>query len=95
MWGDLETHDGDQQRSLAAGKSDFQSAFIAYPQLVSMKQDPLMRDITLQPGQSAEGLMIFHYPMTKDQWDARHSFAAVISFRHQKELSLPWPPAKQ
>lgn len=95
MWGDLENHDGDQQRSLAASKGDFQNAFLAYQQLAPMKQEPLLRDITLQPGQSAEGLMIFHFPMTKDQWDARHSFAAVLSFRHQKELALPWPPVQK
>jgi hypothetical protein len=91
MWSNLTTNNGDQERSLAANKTDFQSVFIAYPQMVSFKQEPLLRDTTLQPGQTAEGLVIFHYPITKDQWDARHSFEAVISFAHQKNLVLPWP----
>lgn len=95
MWSDLTTSNGDEQRSLAANNNDFQSVFIAYPQTASFKQAPLLRDITLQPGQSAQGLVIFHYPMTKDQWDARHSFQAVVSFANQKVLILPWPPASK
>ena len=95
MWGNLSAANGDEQRSLGANKNDFQSAFIAYPQLAQYKQDPLMRDLILQPGQSVQGLVIFHYPITKDQWDARHGFNAVLSFTNQKNLVLPWPaPAK-
>lgn len=93
MWSDLTTNNGDEERSLAANKTDFQSVFVAYPQMTSFKQEPLLRDITVQPGQSAQGLVIFHYPITKDQWDARHGFQAVISFMNQKNLILPWPPA--
>jgi hypothetical protein len=93
MWSNLTTNNGDEQRSLAANKTDFQSVFIAYPQTASFKQEPLLRDTTLQPGQTVQGLVIFHYPMTKDQWDARHNFEAVVSFAHQKNLVLPWPPS--
>ncbi|HEX3437241.1 MAG TPA: hypothetical protein VHT24_10785 [Pseudacidobacterium sp.] len=95
MWADVELNNGDVQRSSAAGKSDFQNVFVAYSQLASLKQDQLQNDITLQPGQTAEGLVIFHYPVTKDQWDARHSFDAAISFRYQKNLLLSWPPKKK
>jgi len=95
MWSNLVTNNGDEQRSLAANKNDFQSVFIAYPQMAPFKGEPILRDITLQPGQSVQGLIIFHYPMTKDQWDARHSFEAVISFMHQKNLVLSWPPAEK
>lgn len=93
MWATLAMANGDEQRSLGANKSDFQNAFIAYQQLAPFKQEPLQRDITLQPGQTVQGLVIFHYPITKDQWDARHGFEAVISFVHQKNLVLPWPAA--
>ncbi|HVW78188.1 MAG TPA: hypothetical protein VHB45_11300 [Alloacidobacterium sp.] len=91
MWGNLTTSNDNVQRSLGANKSNFRDVFIAYPQLAALKQEPLQRDITLQPGQSVQGLVIFNYPMTKEQWDARHGFEAVISFLHQKNLVLPWP----
>jgi hypothetical protein len=91
MAGELTTADGDQQHSLGASKTDFQSVFLAYPQVGSINQQPILRDTTLEPGQSVEGLLLFHYPITKDQWDARHGFEAVVSFLHQKDLVLPWP----
>lgn len=94
MWSNLITNNDDQDRSLAANRTDFESVFVAYPQMAQMKQEPLLRDTAIQPGQTAQGLVIFHYPMTKDQWDARHGFEAVVSFTHQKNLVLPWPPAK-
>jgi hypothetical protein len=93
MSGTLITADSGEQRSLNASKIEFQQVFMAYPQLLPYKGQPLQRDITLEPGQSTDGLMIFHYPITKDEWDARKSFAAAISFRYQKELVLPWPVA--
>ena len=91
MWANLTTANGGEQRSLNASKTDFQQVFLAYPQMLPLKAQPLQRDITLEPGQSVDGLMIFHYPITKDQWEARQSFTAVISFLHQKNLTLPWP----
>jgi hypothetical protein len=95
MWSKLTNSAGDEQRSRAANKTDFQSVFVAYPQMAALKQEPLLRDLTLQPGQSAQGLVIFHYPITKDQWDARQHFEAVIDFTNQKSLMLPWPPASK
>ena len=95
MWSNLSAADGDEERSLAASRTDFQQVFIAYPQLAAYKADPIQRDITISPGQTVQGLIIFHYPITKDQWDARHGFAGVISFQHQKNLAFPWPaPSK-
>jgi hypothetical protein len=91
MWGKLTTSDDIEQQSLNASRTDFQQVFAVYPQMAQYKQAPLQRDITIEPGQSVEGLMIFHYPITKDQWDARHGFKAGISFLHQKDLVLPWP----
>jgi hypothetical protein len=91
----LDLNNGDSQRSSAASRTDFQNVFVAYPQLASFKQNPLPYDLTLQPGQTAEGLVIFHYPVTKDQWDNRRSFHTVISFQYQPDLLLSWPQEKK
>lgn len=91
----LELGNGDLLQSTAASKTDFQSAFVAYSQLTPFRGEPLPSDLTLQPGQACEGLVIFHYPVTKEQWDDRHSFHAVVSFQYQKDLLLPWPPGKR
>jgi hypothetical protein len=82
---------GEEHRSLAANANDFNRVFVAYPQLVAMKEQPLLRDTTIAEGESAEGQLIFHYPITKDQWDLRRSLDIKLSFLHQNDLTLPAP----
>lgn len=79
------------RRGLAAGQSDFSRVFVAYPQMALLKREPLLRDITIQPHSSAEGQLVFNYPLTKEQWDARRSFDITIAFQHQKDLTLQAP----
>jgi hypothetical protein len=82
---------GEEHRSLAASAGDYNRVFIAYPQLIPMKQQPLLRDTTIPAGESVEGQLIFNYPITKDQWDLRRSLDITLSFLHQKDLTLPAP----
>lgn len=81
----------EEDRSLAAIPSDFNRVFIAYPALAPMKQQPLLRDITIPAGATAEGQLIFNYPITKEQWDQRQSLNLVLSFTNQKDLVLLAP----
>jgi hypothetical protein len=81
----------EEDRSLAAIPSDYNRVFIAYPQLAPMKQQPLLRDTTIPAGATAEGQLVFNYPLTKEQWDQRHSLDITLSFLHQKDLVLPAP----
>ena len=81
----------EEDRSLAATASDFDRVFIAYPALAPMKQQPLLRNITIPAGQTAEGQLVFNYPITKDQWDQRKSLDITLSFTNQKDLVLAAP----
>jgi hypothetical protein len=81
----------EEHRSLAATTADYDRVFIAYPELAPMKREPLLRDITIPAGATAEGQLIFNYPITKDQWDMRRSLDLTISFLHQKDIILPAP----
>lgn len=82
---------GEEHRSLAASPNDYNRVFVAYPQLASMKQQPLLRDTTIPAGQTVEGQLVFNYPITKDQWDLRRSLDITLSFLHQKDLTLSAP----
>ncbi|AXC11153.1 hypothetical protein ACPOL_1811 [Acidisarcina polymorpha] len=82
---------GEEQRSLAANPTDFNRVFVAYPDLVPIKQPPLLRDTTIPAGGSVEGELVFNYPITKQQWDLRRSLDITISFLHQKDLVLTAP----
>jgi hypothetical protein len=81
----------EEDRSLAAIASDFNRVFIAYPELASLKQEPLLRDITIPAGATVDGQLVFNYPTTKEQWDQRHSLELTLSFTHQKDLVLLAP----
>jgi len=88
MWAVVDLPDDEQERSLASSQTEFGNVFIAYPSLKPLKKNPLLRDITLQPGQQVEGMMIFSYQISQAQWDSRSGLDITMTFQHQKPLLL-------
>jgi hypothetical protein len=84
----IKLPDGSEQTNVAASDQDMNRVFQAYPSLSYLRADPIHRDITLSPGQAAEGLAIFNYPITKEQWDTLQTAKVVVQFMHQKNLEL-------
>lgn len=84
----LDIPNTDTYEDGAASHKDFERVFIAYPQLKSKEAAPLRRDITLQPDQDVIGQLVFHYPITLKQWQARKSLHIVIDWKHQNNLIL-------
>lgn len=78
----------DAVSSAAAGRGDFDRVFVAYPEMAAQKQTPLTRDTTVAPGASAQGLLVFSFPLTKQQWDAHSAVDVTVSFIHQPDLVL-------
>jgi hypothetical protein len=91
MYATLSLPDELERRSLAVNKTDFDRAFIAYPQLLPLKGEPLVRDITIEPGQTVEGLMLFPYPISGDQYNKKTALDLNVIFLHQKTLTMPAP----
>ncbi|HEX5236680.1 MAG TPA: hypothetical protein VFW25_15275 [Silvibacterium sp.] len=87
MWAVVDIPD-QTDRSTAVSQSDFDKVFIAYPNLKQFEKAPLPRDLTLQPGQKADGLMIFHYQITQAQWESATSMKINIAFRHHPPLVM-------
>ncbi|HEX4309344.1 MAG TPA: hypothetical protein VHZ25_04905 [Acidobacteriaceae bacterium] len=94
MWAEVTLASGDVHQSLAASGADDKKVFVAYPTLASQQKTPMPRDITLTPGQEIEGQMIFHFPITEKDWDARKQFDVVVGFIHQKDLVLHTMPVQ-
>ncbi|MFL6426993.1 MAG: hypothetical protein ACJ71S_02030 [Acidobacteriaceae bacterium] len=92
-WAVVTLPNGETRRSLGASGPDFEKVFQAYPQLAPLRMDPLRRDIQIPPGQSVDGLMVFSYPLSKEQWDARKSMQVTVSFNGAKDITLPAPPS--
>ena len=87
----LTLADGSTQRSLGASGADFDKVFLAYPQLTPLRMDPLRRNSQILPHQSLDGLLIFSYSITRQQWDSRKSMAVTVSFANAKEVVLQAP----
>jgi hypothetical protein len=87
----IKLPDGSEQENVAASNRDMDRVFQAYPSLSYLRADSIPRDITLTPGQDAEGLAIFNYPLSKDQWSKLQTANVVVSFMHQKNLELIIP----
>jgi hypothetical protein len=87
----IKLPDGSEQENVAASDRDMDRVFQAYPSLSSLRAASIPRDITLAPGQAAEGLAIFNYPLSKEQWGKLPTANVVVSFMHQKNLEVAIP----
>jgi hypothetical protein len=87
----IKLPDGSEQVNVTVGDRDMERVFEAYPSLAYMRADPVHRDITMTPGESVQGLVIFNFPITQEQWDTLQSAKVVVSFMHQKPLELVLP----
>ncbi|HEX4019894.1 MAG TPA: hypothetical protein VHX63_02015 [Acidobacteriaceae bacterium] len=70
----------DQRTSLGATPNDIDRLFQRYPDLAPLRMEPLARHQVILPGQTAEGLVVFNYPITQDQWNLRRDFKVTVSF---------------
>jgi hypothetical protein len=92
-WAIVTLPNGETRRSLGASSTDFDKVFQAYPQLAPLRMDALRRDIQIQPGQSVDGLVVFSYPLSREEWDSRKSMQVTISFNGAKDVTLNAPPS--
>lgn len=90
MLADITLASGEVQESRAANGSDAQKVFIAYPELAAQQKPAVPRGITMTPGQVVNGQLIFHFPITKQDWDSRKAFDITVQFINQKSLALHW-----
>jgi len=80
---------GDNNQSAAALPEDIDRLFQRFPDLAGVRMQPFARHQVIAPGQSAEGLMVFNYAWTQQQWNQRKDPHAVISFQNGRSLTLP------
>lgn len=90
-WAVITMPDGNTERSLGASQVAFDKVFQAYPQLAPLRMDPLRRDTQIQPGQSMDGLVVFSYQLSKEQWEKRKSMQVTITFNGAKDVTLSAP----
>jgi len=74
--------------SYAAPPGDYERLFKVYPELGSLRGTPLATELTLEPGQSAEGDFVSSFRMTKPEWDSRKGLDFTFGFRYQPLVKI-------
>lgn len=83
----LTLPDGEQQFAHAASATEV-AKLRAIPKL-KVEDGPLLpRDLTLKPGESADGLALFAFPITPAVWNTRREFSVAVGFQYQRDLAL-------
>jgi len=87
----LTTADGEEIKTSAAEKTDLEGIYSAFPALRPLSSEPLLRETLVRPGNSAEGMILLHFPVSLDTWNKRKSAILNIDLYHQGPLSITIP----
>jgi hypothetical protein len=82
------TLDDGVHTSYAAGPSDFDRVFVAYPELSPLHGKAMPAEASINPGQTLEGTFVSAFRLSKQQWDARKSLDFTFAFQYQPNLKL-------
>jgi hypothetical protein len=87
----LVTADGEEFHTSAAEKQDIPNLFVTFPALKDLASTPLLRETLISPGQSAEGMVLLHFPVTQAMWNSRKSAILNVDLYHQGPLAISIP----
>lgn len=86
---------GEPITTSTAQKLDLPALYTSFPDLQALaaKQgtSPLLRETQIDPGKSAEGFLLLHFPTTEAMWDQRKSATITIDLYHQQPISVEVP----
>ena len=80
---------GNSNRSLAALPQDIDGLFQRFPNLAAQRTQLLARHQVIAPGQSVEGMMVFNYAWSPEQWSQHKDPRMIVSFQNGRSLILP------
>lgn len=85
----ITTEDGEQITASAIEKDDLPNVFTAFPAIKNLTSTPLLRETVIDPGQSADGTVIFHFPITESVWDHRRTAILDVDLYHEGDQYVP------
>ncbi|HEY6413982.1 MAG TPA: hypothetical protein VIX42_09850 [Edaphobacter sp.] len=89
--GTLITANGEEFHTSASEKQDIPALLITFPALQKLASPPLLRETLIGPGQSAEGMVLIHFPVTQAIWNTRKSATLNVDLYHQGPLAVLIP----
>jgi hypothetical protein len=84
----LTTAEGEELTTSAIEKQDLPTVYTAFPALHSLASPPLLRESMINPGQSAEGMILLHFSITQAVWDHRRNAILNIDLYHQGQQGV-------
>jgi hypothetical protein len=84
----LTTGDGQEITTSAVEKDDIASVYSAFPALKPLASEPLLRETMINPGQSAQGMVLLHFPVTEQVWDHRRTAVLNVDLYHQGQQGV-------
>jgi hypothetical protein len=84
----LTTGEGEEITTSAVEKLDLDNVYTSFPGLKPLASEPLLRDTMISPGQSAEGMILLHFPVTKEVWDHRRKAVLNVDLYHQGQQEI-------
>jgi hypothetical protein len=84
----LTTSDGQEITTSATEKDDLATVYTSFPAIKPLATEPLLRETMIAPGQSAEGMILLHFPVTKAVWDSRRTAVLNVDLYHQGKQGI-------
>jgi len=84
----LTTGEGEEITTSAVEKLDLDNVYTSFPGLKPLASEPLLRDTMISPGESAQGMVLLHFPVTKDVWDHRRTAVLNVDLYHQGQQEV-------
>jgi hypothetical protein len=84
----LTTAEGEVFTTSAIEKQDLATVYATFPALKSLASEPLLRETMVDPGQSAEGMVLLRFPITQTVWDHRRTAYLNVDLYHQGQQSV-------
>jgi hypothetical protein len=75
----------------AVRKQDLAESVATFPKLKPLVGTPLWRDTAIDPGQSAQGTLVFSFAVPQTVWDTRKSAELEVDVYHGHSLTLTIP----
>ena len=91
----LTTAEGEEITTSAVEKQDLENLYATFPALRPLASTPLLRETLIEPGHSAEGMVLLHFPVTQDAWNRRRSAVLHVDLYHQGPISIVIPQGNQ
>lgn len=84
----LTTGEGQVFNTSAVEEHELANVYTAFPDLKPLSSAPLLRETMINPGHSAQGMVLLHFPVSKDVWDHRRIATLNVDLYHQGVQSI-------